>query len=118
MMVPPTTAQILHDLRNLCTVIEGTTENWIRIRAAKAAATMVPSLRDPAVAKKLLNSVDSIPSPSEPEEIARLADIKARLLYFASDRRSCLNELLEVAEQLRGQGVIKLNCRKPPHWLG
>ena len=38
MIVSPTTEQILHDLRNLCTVIEGTTENWIRIRAAKAAA--------------------------------------------------------------------------------
>ncbi len=106
MLASPTTEQMLLDVRDLCTIIEGKAENWIRIRAARAVASMMTNLGDPSVARKLLNSVASIPKPNAPEEIARLADIKARLLYFASDRRSCLNELLDVAEQLRGQGVI------------
>jgi tetratricopeptide (TPR) repeat protein len=105
-IVSPSTEQMLLDLRDLCTVIDGNTENWIRIRAAKAAASVMTNLRDSSVAKRLLSSVNSIPKPSSPEETARLADIKARLLYFASDRQSCLNELLDVADQLRGQGVI------------
>ncbi|MGZ8399534.1 MAG: ATP-binding protein, partial [Gemmatimonadales bacterium] len=54
MMVSPTTEQMLHDLRLLYPVVESTTENWIRIRAAKAAATTVAVLRDPALARKLL----------------------------------------------------------------
>jgi DNA-binding SARP family transcriptional activator/tetratricopeptide (TPR) repeat protein/Cdc6-like AAA superfamily ATPase len=102
----PAPEWILENLEHLRKVIEGDVAPSIRVRAAKAASTMMTRIRDVPIAKRFLASVNTIPRELPLDELTRLADCKAQLLYSAMDYGSCLSEIVEVAEQLRGRRLV------------
>jgi type II secretory pathway predicted ATPase ExeA/tetratricopeptide (TPR) repeat protein len=102
----PGLEQTYEDIKRLCSVIDGSSDPPLRIKAAKISASLASELRDPQVAKELLKSVGRIPLPIEIEDVARLADSKAQLLYYAFDRGSCLKEIVQIAQQLRNKKLI------------
>jgi DNA-binding SARP family transcriptional activator/predicted ATPase len=94
------------DLNNLLSIIETGSTLRLRIKAAKASALLTSSLRDPKLAETLVESLSRIPTPLAIDDLARLADSKAQLLFYAFQRRSCLNELTQIAERLGDQELV------------
>lgn len=94
------------EIRRLCSIIEGSSDSSLRIKAAKISASLASGLRDPQIARDILKSISTIPVPTEVGDLARLADSKAQLLYYAFDRGSCLKQIVQIAEQLGNRKLV------------
>jgi DNA-binding SARP family transcriptional activator/type II secretory pathway predicted ATPase ExeA len=102
----PSPDQIHCDLWRLKSIIETSSEPWLSIKAAKVAAWLTSSLRDQEMAKRILRSLGDIGIPTlDKDDLARLADAKAQLLYYAFERGSCRKELGHIADHLRDERV-------------
>ena len=102
-----TTEQVWDYLPQLRSIIKGSDDIGVRINAAKAMALLTGFLRDARLAKDLLECVDLIPTVSlSLDDLASLADAKARLLYNAFERGPCLQELISVGAELQDRGHV------------
>ena len=114
-----TTEQVWDYVPQLRSVIERSNDISVRINAAKAMALLAGFLRDARLAKDLLECVDLIPTVSlSLDDLASLADAKARLLYNAFERGPCLQELISVGAELQDQRTRQHDCGQFVHWVG
>jgi DNA-binding SARP family transcriptional activator/tetratricopeptide (TPR) repeat protein len=103
----PTREQVIQSIPDLVLVIETSKDLVIRVKAALIASTMLAFLRDTKLAEAVLQSVSSIPGTNLTlDELACLAECKARLLYTALERAPCLSEVVAVASQLESRGLV------------
>lgn len=103
----PSRDQILDYLRQLQPVIQAGADILIRLKAASISVSMVSSLRDIKLTKGVQESVNHIPTAAlNLDDLACLAECKARLLYTALERAPCLREVTAIASQLEGRGHV------------
>jgi tetratricopeptide (TPR) repeat protein len=77
-----------------------------RILAARVAAHLIGDLRAPTVAHRMLDAVSAIPLTNlTAEDLAKIALIKAILLYQLQERQSSLHEIEAAAVHLRSQNL-------------
>jgi DNA-binding SARP family transcriptional activator/tetratricopeptide (TPR) repeat protein len=95
-----------HDLFRLKSLIESSGHAWPRIKAAKVAASLVSTLRDREMARRLLESVKSVPQPESTDSAIRLTDAKAQLMYYAFERSSCREELVQMARHVSQENLV------------
>jgi type II secretory pathway predicted ATPase ExeA/tetratricopeptide (TPR) repeat protein len=105
-------------IARLRSVIESQVEPRLRVKAAKISASLVSVLRDSHLAKAVLTSIGTIPPPNEMEELARLADCKAQLMYYAFEPGPCLKEIVQVAEQLTDDRLVNSTVASLHNGLG
>jgi DNA-binding SARP family transcriptional activator/type II secretory pathway predicted ATPase ExeA len=110
--------EVYGELDRLRAVVEGNVEPRLRVKAAKIGASLISDLRDSHLAKALLESVRTIPTPSGIDDVARLADCKAQLLYYAFEPGSCLKEIVQVADQLRDERLLNSTIASLHNGLG
>jgi DNA-binding SARP family transcriptional activator len=102
-----TSEQVWDYVPQLRSVIERSDNISVRIKAAKAMALLAGFLRDARLAKDLMECVDLIPTASlSLDDLASLADAKARLLYNAFERGPCLRELTSIGAELQDRGHV------------
>jgi DNA-binding SARP family transcriptional activator len=103
----PSREQIIQSIAELVRVIDTTKDLVTRVKAALITSTMLAFLRDTKLAEAVLQSVSRIPSTNLTlDELACLAECKARLLYTALERAPCLSEVVAVASQLESRGLV------------
>jgi hypothetical protein len=91
----------LRKLSWLKTVIDTSSDVRARIKAAHAASLVLNDIRSVEHTKHMLRSVNQIPTAAlDLDDLAFLADGKARLLYNALERGPCLSEISLVAAKL------------------
>lgn len=99
----PSTEDLLLSLRKARHVIESNAEASVRVKAASAAALLVRDLRSAQHARDILSRIDQIPTTSlGHDDLTCLAESKARLLYNAYERQSCLEEIQQQLESRLG----------------
>jgi DNA-binding SARP family transcriptional activator len=95
-----TPSETYDDLNHLLSIIETGSSLTLRIKAAKASASLTSALRDPQIASSLVESLGKIPTPVAIDDLARLADSRAQLMYYAFQRGPCLKEITRISERL------------------
>jgi DNA-binding SARP family transcriptional activator/tetratricopeptide (TPR) repeat protein len=94
-------------LAQLREVIEMSSNVSIRVKAANVVSILLSHIRDSQAAKDLLLCIDDIPvAPLNLDDLASLANSKAKMMYTASERPPGLRQVVEVAAQLRAKGHL------------
>jgi tetratricopeptide (TPR) repeat protein len=94
-------------IRRLLAYVESSAAPALRVRAALAAARLLPDLRDESLAAELVRAVEAIPTTELSEqEIVLLAASKAQLLYHANRPQASLRELLDLIRRLEKSGAV------------
>jgi DNA-binding SARP family transcriptional activator/tetratricopeptide (TPR) repeat protein len=101
---PRSREQILVYVSQLRPVLDGAHDVQIRLKAANISTSMVTSLREIPLAMELLAAVNRIPTELlKLDDLASLAECKARLLYTALERAPCLKEITASAAELQSK---------------
>jgi len=102
----------------LLSIIDSDFEPRLRVKAAKISATLVSGLRDAHMARLLLQSIAKIPAGTDTDDLARLTDCKAQLLYHALEPALCLQEITRVATQLNNEQLVNSTVASLHNGLG
>jgi len=115
----PNTDDTMHNIQWLTEVMDGSSDVRVRVKAAAAAALMLGNLRSVEQAKELLRCIDRIPATTlDMDDLTSLADSKARLLYYALELGSSLDEIIRIADQLRDTRQVNLKAASLHTGLG
>ncbi len=94
-------------VRRLLANVRSSAPPALKVRAAMAAARLLPDLRDERLAAELVQAVATIPTSGLSEQGSiLLAACKAQLLYHANDPKASLGELLDVIGRLEESGAV------------
>jgi DNA-binding SARP family transcriptional activator/tetratricopeptide (TPR) repeat protein len=103
----PSRERVLESLPELRRVLQTSQDVLMRVKAASLASSMLGFMRDTDLAKTVLESVNRIPATNLIlDELASLAECKARLLYVALERAPCLNDVIAVTSELESRGLV------------
>jgi tetratricopeptide (TPR) repeat protein len=98
----PSDEDAIRNIAELQNIIKVSSDLHVRVRAAEAAALMATHLRSVQYAKQVLACINQIPAPLlSLSDWTCLAESKARLLYYAAERRASFNEVARIVEQLQ-----------------
>jgi hypothetical protein len=103
----PSREEVHQSISKLLYVVETSESFLVRVKAALIASSMLSFTRDTDQATAVLQSVNRIPNATLVlDDLACLAECKARLLYIAQERAPCLNDVVAVASQLENRGLV------------
>jgi tetratricopeptide (TPR) repeat protein len=98
---------LIRDVGRLHTIVDSDAPLRVRVKAANAAAQLMGDVRDQAIARDVLESVDAIVSDGLLEDEQSQFDLcRAQFLYFAGCQRATLEALTALATCFQSRGIV------------
>lgn len=111
--------EVKAELSHLEALVRGAEPTETRILAARVAAHLSGDLRSPSTAAKMLEAMNGLQDEHlTPDDAARVALVKAILLYQVSDRQSSVHEIERAARHIRTQNLASTTACQLQAGLG